>query len=130
MWPVLETSLRTLTTFLASDAHELGAELPGKSFTMTPGFEGLQSGSGPLTHAFRLGGTHGRRMVMPYQAWMLQRLVPVVESCTSDPVRRHAIEEMLGSFPGNRQFLDLERSLRGCRIRKDGGRLFSVPVSK
>ena len=128
MWPMLESSLRALTTYITSDAHDIGSELPGKSFTMTPGFEQLQSGSGPLTHAFQLGGVTGRRMVLPYQAWMLQRLCPVIEACTEGEGSRRAVEEMLGGFAGHRQFLELERSLRGCHIRKVGGRLYSLPL--
>lgn len=129
MWPTLECSLRTLTSFIASDDHRPGEELPGKSFTVTPGFEKFQTGSGALTHDFELGGVAGERMVIPYQSWMLQRLLPVLEACVATPAARISIETMLKDFPGHRNFLELERALRGCRIRKEGGLLFSEEIA-
>lgn len=125
MWPVLEASLRTLTAFLASSDHAPGGEVPGKSFTASPGFEHFQQGNGALTHEFELLGVRGRRMVLPYQAWMLQRLVPVLDACTATEAGESAIHALLEPWPGHERFLDLERSLRGCRLRKDGGRLFA-----
>ena len=129
MWPTLECSLRTLTSFIASDDHRPGEELPGKSFTVTPGFEKFQTGSGALTHDFELGSVAGERMVIPYQSWMLQRLLPVLEACVATPAGRISVETMLQDFPGHRNFLELERALRGCRIRKKGGLLFSEEIA-
>jgi glutathione S-transferase len=125
MWPVLRDAAATLTAFIASDAHAPGGELPGKSFTVTPGFEHLQTGDGPLTHAFRIGDASGRRMVIPYQIWMLQRLERVLAACTSRPAGRAAVEALLGGFDGGAELLRLGELLAGCRLRKEGGRLYS-----
>jgi glutathione S-transferase len=126
MWPVLESSMRALTAFLASDAHDLGTEVPGKSFTATPGFDELQTGNGPLTHDFKLGSVRGRRMVVPYQIWMLGRLLPILDECRASAEAAAAIDSLLGDFPGAERFCELERALRGCRLRKEGGLLYSV----
>ena len=64
-------------------------------------------------------------MVLPYQAWMLQRLLPVLDACTATEAGESAIHALLEPWPGHERFLDLERALRGCRLRKDGGRLFA-----
>ncbi|MEM9176576.1 MAG: glutathione S-transferase family protein, partial [Myxococcota bacterium] len=66
MWPVLQRAIETLRVFVASPGHTPGDELPGKTFTATPGFVELQTGEGPLTHAFSIGGVESRRMVVPY----------------------------------------------------------------
>ncbi len=126
MWPVLRDAAAVLTDFIASDAHEPGAELPGKSFIATPEFLSLQTGSGPLTHDFQVGGVAGRRMVVPYQMWMLGRIERVLARCTRAPSGRAAIEELLGRFERGPELLELDRILAGCRLRKEGGRLFSV----
>ncbi len=88
MWPVLRRSLEVLTAFVASDAHTLGDELPGKTFTASPGFEALQTGKGALTHAFEIGGVTARRMVVPYQAWMLERVAVEIAACRANPGSR------------------------------------------
>lgn len=127
MWPVLRDATAVLTNFIASDAHEPGGELPGKSFTATPDFLALQTGDGPLTHDFQVGGVAGRRMVVPYQMWMLGRIERVLARCTRTADGRAAIEELLGRFERGPELLELDRILEGCRLRKQGGRLFSVP---
>ena len=127
MWPVLRDAAAVLTAYIASDAHQPGGELPGKSFTATPEFLALQTGDGPLTHEFRIGGVSGRRMVIPYQIWMLGRIERVLAACTADAAGRAAVEALLAEFEGGRELLELDRLLAGCRIRKEGGRLFSVP---
>jgi len=123
MWPVLCDAMATLTAYLESDAHEPGGELPGKTFTATPGFESLQTGDGPLTHAFAIGGVRGRRMVVPYQVWMLQRLAAVLDGLRSD--ERAAVGRFLAGFAGGGELLDLDRRLAGCRVRKQGARLYA-----
>jgi len=123
MWPVLESSLATLTAFIASDAHPSGGELPAKTFTASPGFEAHQTGSGALTHSFEIGGVEGRRMVTAHHAWRLQRLSEAIAAC--GPAGRRAAEELVSAFPGAEGFLALEQRLAGCRVRKQGGRLFS-----
>ena len=52
----------------------------------------------------------------------------VLEACTADPAGRAAVGDLLGAFDGGPELLDLDRMLAGCRIRKEGGRLFSVPA--
>jgi glutathione S-transferase len=125
MWPVLEASLAALRAHLASGAHAPGGELPGKSFTASPGFEALQRGDGPLTHAFSIGGVAGRRMAIPYQAWMLQRLARVVAECRATPAGSAAVDGLLARFPNGAELARLERHLAGIRLRKQGGRIFS-----
>jgi glutathione S-transferase len=126
MWPVLRDSAAVLTRFIASDAFEPGGELPGKSFSTTPGFDALQTGDGPLTHEYRIGDASGRRMVIPYQIWMLQRVERVLAACTASDSARAAVEDMLAGFDGGPELLELGQMLAGCRVRKDGGRLFSA----
>jgi hypothetical protein len=125
MWPVLRSSAEKLTAFIASDAHTAGDELPGKTFTATPGFEAHQTGEGALTHPFEIRGVQGRRMVVPYQIWMLQRLQRVLAACAANEPGRASIAELLGQFPGGNELLELEERLAGCRVRKEGARLFS-----
>ena len=126
MWPVLADAARVLRAFVASDAHARGGELPGKTFFASPGFEAHQTGDGALTHAFTLGGVQGRRMVVPYQIWMLQRVERALAACTADATGRRAVESLLDRFPRGRELLELGSLLDGCRVRKEGGRLFSV----
>lgn len=125
MWPVLTSALATLRTYLASSQHVPGAELPGKSFTATPGFEALQTGGGPLSHEFELGGVRERRMVTAYHAFMLQRLAGVLRECTATPAARASIEAFLAGFAKGNELLGLDGQLEGCRVRKEGGRIFA-----
>ena len=129
MWPVLRSAMETLTTFIASDAHTVGDELPGKTFMADPAFPGLQVDDGPLTHSFRIGDRHGRRMVVPYQMWMLGRVLGVLEAATASPAGRTAIESWLGRFDGGRELLDLGTLLSGCRVEKRDARLYSASPS-
>ena len=115
-----------LTRFIESAAHVRGGELPGKSFFASPGFEEHQTGEGALTHEFRLGGVSGRRMVVPYQIWMLQRLEEAIARCAASVSGRKALEDLLGRFEGGQELLDVGVLLAGCRVRKQGGLLYSV----
>ncbi|MCP3984479.1 MAG: glutathione S-transferase [bacterium] len=126
MWPVLRDASEVLTRFIASDAHDPGGELPGKTFTATPGFEALQTDGGALTHRFEIRGAAGRRMVIPYQVWMLQRIEATLAKATSTAEGRGALAKLLGSFPRGGEILDLSTLLAGCRIRKEGALLYSV----
>ncbi len=126
MWPVLDSATRTLRAYVDGGDHTIGDELPGKTFLATPGFEALQTGDGPLTHAFEIDGVAGRRMVVPYQTWMLQRLLGVLERCTASEAGRAAVTELLGHFARGPELLELEALLGGLRIRKEGARLFSA----
>jgi glutathione S-transferase len=125
MWPVLRSTLEVLSAFVASAAHGSGGELPGKTFTATPGFESHQTGEGALTHEFEIGGVRERRMVVPYQVWMLQRLADVLRECT-EGLGRQSIDRFLKPFDRGSELLELDALLKGCRVRKEGGRLYSV----
>ena len=125
MWPVLAASLAALRAYLASGRFAPGGELPGKTFTTTPGFEALQSGDGPLTHEFTLGGVAERRMVTAIHVWMLQRIADVLRECTATPAGRAAVEDLLAAFPNGPPLLGLDALLAGCRVRKQGGRIFA-----
>jgi len=126
MWPVLRDAAGVLTRFIAGEHHAPGGELPGKTFTATPGFEAHQTGAGALTHAFSIGGVAGRRMVVPYQMWMLERIERVLARCTASAGGRASIEAFLGRFDGGAELLDLATLLAGCRVEKRDARLYSV----
>ncbi len=125
MWPVLESTLERVQSFVASGELAPEGELPGKTFTPTPGFDALQTGDGALTHEFEIGGVRERRMVLPYHVWMLQRVADAMRACTATASGREAIEELLARLDGGLALLDLDEKLAGCRVRKVGGRLFS-----
>jgi glutathione S-transferase len=126
MWPVLESSAAVLTRYIESDLHKPGGELPGKTFTATPGFEALQTGDGPLTHSFAIGDVTGRRMVIPYQIWMLQRIEPVLARAAATASGRESVESLVDRFPRGSELLRLGDLLKGCRVRKEGALLYSV----
>jgi hypothetical protein len=63
---------------------------------------------------------------MPYQLWMLQRVERVIAECVAGDAGRSAIESFLDDFDGGPELLGLETLLTGCRIRKEGARLFSA----
>ena len=121
MWPALRASMEALGGFIASDDHAVGDELPRKTFTASPGFEAHQTGNGPLTVAFEMGGVAARRMVVPNQIWMLQRLEAALAEADGD-----VLASWLACFDQGPELLELETSLRGCRVRKQGGLLFSA----
>ncbi len=125
MWPVLDATIDRATTYIASDAHPLGGELPSYTFHASPGFEEAQRNDGALTHEFRIGDTRERRMVVPYHLWMLQRIADVVRAGNAAPGGRATLEQFLRPFVDGPAILDLDARLAGCRVRKDGGRIFS-----
>jgi len=126
MWPVLSSTLERLRAFLANGAAARGAELPGRSFTVTPGFETHQQGDGALTHPFRIGDVESRRMVLPYQVWMLQRIETAMAPCVDSSEGRAVLEELLAPFPGGADLLRLGELLEGARVRKELGRLHAA----
>ena len=65
-------------------------------------------------------------MVVPYQIWMLQRLEGVLDACVASESGRAATEAFLADFAWGPELLELDSMLAGCRVRKDGGRLFSA----
>jgi len=120
MWPYLCDSMRALTEFVASEMHVLGDALPRKTFTATPGFENLQCNEGPLTVPFLIGGIRSRRMVVPYQMWMLQRIVVAMDGF-DDPL----LAIWLTGLPKGESFLTVASRLTGCQVKKEGGLLYS-----
>lgn len=126
MWPVLVSSVEKLRAYIESSAHERGGEIPGKSFTASPGFETAQQGKGPLTHTFTVGGVTGRRMVAPYQVWMLQRMAAAMRECTEVRSGRDSLSTLLQELPRGSELLELDALLAGCSIRKEGGNLYSL----
>jgi glutathione S-transferase len=126
MWPTLRDAALTLRRFIESDAHRFGDELPGKTFTATPGFFDSQTGDGPLTHGFEIGGVESRRMVVPYQIWMWQRVVEALSETLRESASREDLEAFLEQFRDGPAFLDLDAVLGGIRVRKEGARLYSV----
>ena len=126
MWPVLRSSMEVLRAYIASDAHSAGGELPGKTFTATPGFAELQTGDGALCHEFELGGVRSRRMVVPYQIWMLQRLADAVALSSADAPSRDALQSFLARFEDGEALLSLDELLSGCRVKKQGALLYAV----
>lgn len=126
MWPVLESTIERTTAFIESDAHTKGNELPAYTFHASPGFEEAQGSDGPLNHEFEIGGVRERRMVVPYHLWMLQRIADVITTASETDGRRDALAGLIESVGGDPGLLDLESRLAGCRVRKEGGRIFSV----
>ena len=122
MWPFLKSSIGALSAFMASDEHETGSELPRKSFTATPGFEAYQTEDGLLTVPFEIGGVAGRRMVVPTQIWMLQRMAAAMQGAD-----QAALADWLNQFSRGGDTLMLNEMMAECRIDKQGGRLLSMP---
>lgn len=120
MWPYLLASIEALRSFIASDDHEPGAELPRKSFTATPGFERFQRDGGALTVAFRIGDILSSRMVVPHQIWRLQRIERAMRSTAPT-----SLEPWLAQFEQGASILELSEKLEGCAIVKRGGLLYS-----
>ena len=125
MWPMLKSTLVTLRAYLEGGKHAAAGELPGKTFTASPGFEALQTGNGPLTHEFEIGGLRARRMVVPYHVWMLQRLADVLRECVQSEAGRKQVESLLSQIPHGEELYRLDAELADCRVRKVGGRLFA-----
>ena len=121
MWPFLKSSIRALGAFIASDSHQTGSELPRKSFTATPGFEEYQTGKGILTVPFEINGAAARRMVVPTQIWMLQRMSAAMAAAD------HAeLTGWLKQFSQGEEILLLNQMTTDCQINKQGGRLLST----
>jgi glutathione S-transferase len=125
MWPTLRSAAATLRRFTESDAHVIGGELPGKTFTATPGFLEWQLEDGPLTHPFTIGGVESRRMVVPYQIWMWQRVRAALSVALEDPASRTSLDGFLSGFIGGSELFELDETLGDLRVRKEGARLYS-----
>lgn len=126
-WPVLKSSCEVLARYLRPSGTK-SVRLPDKSFTAA---SPDQQGSGPLVHKFSLpfdrqgrpgGISEGRRMVLPYHVWMLQRVEATLSACN-----RSVVEEFVAAFPNGKDLGRLSDMLAPCRVRKVGGRIFSDP---
>ena len=119
MWPFLTSSISALSAFIASDRHEIGNELPRKSFTATPGFEEYQTGEGLLTVPFEMGGA-ARRMVVPTQIWMLQRMGAAMAAAD-----QAELADWLKQYSLGEEIHTLDEMIADCRIHKQGVRQLS-----
>jgi glutathione S-transferase len=127
MWPVMKSTMERTAAFIASGAHEAGGQLPGKTFFADLPWLEHQTGDGALTHEFEIGGVRARRMVAPIQIWKLQRIASAIDEATATDAGRVSVEAWLDGFAEGRELLELKQRLRGCRVRKEGARLFSEP---
>ncbi len=125
MWPVMKSTMERVTAFIASDIHPPGGQLPGKTFFADPPWLEHQTGEGALTHEFEIGGIRARRMVAPIHVWMLQRLTKVLDEATAATGGRASVDAWLDGFADGRELFELNDRLRGCRVRKQGGLLYS-----
>ncbi len=118
MWPMLKRNIEVVTKYIEQSPTDA---LPGKSFHSSAEFRNDQSGDGPLTLEFVIGGVVGRRMASPYQVWMLQRLAEKLSA--TEPEDNNVLIGFLQEFEGGAQLLELEKLLTGCRIVKHFERL-------
>ena len=121
-YPLLTNAMKVLKEFIQSPGHKIGTRLPEKSFGPTPGFNNVQQQNGTLSHEFTIEGKKGRRMVIPYTIWMVQRL-------NNDVLKKlninKSVLELLNAIDG-RDLIHLEaKHLNGFGIRKEGGLLYS-----
>ena len=126
MWPMLTSTMEKTAAFIASDTHEPGGELPGKTFSADPPWLAHQTGDGALTHDFEIGGIQARRMVTPYHVWMLQRVAGVLARAKASEMGAARVTTWLEGFSKGGELLELDDRLADCRVRKDGARLFSI----
>lgn len=125
MWPMLRSTMEKTAAFIASDHHQSGDELPGKTFFADLPWQEHQTGDGALTHEFEIGGISSRRMVVPYHVYMLQRLAGVLDQVTATDAGTASISDWLAQFSGGGELLELTNRLQHCRVKKEGGRLYS-----
>lgn len=122
MFPVLKSTCQVLTEYIK---EERPSKLPCGSFG--PGSIDQEVPNGPLTCEFQLpvdeeSVVKERRMVIPYQVWLLQRL----EETVMKMIERGAREKYRGflSSIDGLGLLDLTKMLSGCRVKKIKGELF------
>ena len=123
-YPVIMDAMKTLKTYLHSSEHTIGNRLPEKSFGPTPGFGNAQivKERGTLTHDFTIGGHKGRRMVIPYTIWMVQRMQNDVLKKIN--LKQTNVFNLLNQIGGT-DLQNLGKHLDGIYIRKEGGLLYS-----
>ena len=124
-YPVLTEAMKTLKIYLHSSEHSIGSRLPEKSFGPTPGFGKAQmvDENGTLTHDFTIEGQKGRRMVIPYTIWMMQRLFLQNQVLKNIKMNQNVVD-LLNQIGGN-DMQNLGQHLDGINIRKEGGLLYS-----
>lgn len=134
MWPVLQSTAHVITGYLSTHAVKRGKPLPSKSFG--PSDKEQTGPHGALTHAFSLplykagpaATVQGRRMVIPYQLWLLQRLQAAVEGAVAvgsgEPVE--AMLRLAGGAEAAAQAMRLRETLDGCRVVKVGGNIYAA----
>lgn len=150
MWPVLVSASKVLTKYI-NDGQGPGINigLPGKSFGAS---SSSQLNDGSLTHAFTIPvydrmGTKGRRtryasrpikhlsgrrMVIPYQFWMLGRIADDVTVLNRNGKAKEIttfLNKCGNNNGGIEGFMNVDKMIAGCRIKKIGGKLFSVGPS-
>lgn len=128
-WPVLVSTTRVLRSYLGTRGRAAAeAPLPSKSFGPQLA---AQVDGGALTHEFSLpfparkNGAHatrGRRLVVPYHVWMLQRIEAALGALNAE--RRAQVRKMLAGLEGGEDLLGLSQLLDGCRVCKRGGLIF------
>ena len=146
MWPVLRSSADKLTAMTGGRA---GVPVPGKSFSAS---HSDQFSGGKLTHEFQIpiydtmgtsggetkyGSTPvkhltGRRMVVPYQIWMLGRIADDVVRIKQDPHAKVSVASFLkqcGDPQGEGSFMNVGALVSPCRLDKIGGKLFTTGSS-
>ena len=88
-------------------------------------FKSLQSGEGPLTLNFEIGGVEEKRMASPYQVWMLQRIEQAIANDVEQSASNSEMMKFLGAFPGGQELLALKDRLARCPIEKKFEQLFA-----
>jgi len=145
MWPVLVSSCTKLTAFTGG---VMDTPVPGKSFSAA---HPAQFPGGQLTHEFEIpvydtmgtagngtvyGGPlkflKGRRMVIPYQIWMLGRVADEVASIKQNSRARDDVAAFLkkcGDPQDHKSFMNVDEIVQPCRLKKVGGKLFTAASS-
>jgi hypothetical protein len=61
--------------------------------------------------------------------WMLERIALVLGRCVDSDSGDGALVELLSRFERGSELMDLDSLIAGCGVRKEGARLFSIPLS-
>jgi glutathione S-transferase len=126
MWPMLKNNIAAVEAYIQSDACKDNTSLPHKSFYSPVEFKSLQSGGGPLTLEFEIGGVKEKRMASPYQVWMLQRIEKAIANDVNQSASNTELMKFLGAFPGGQELLALKDRLARCPIEKKFEQLFAA----
>jgi len=126
MWPMLKSNIAAVEAYIQSDACAENAPLPHKSFYSPVEFKSLQSGEGPLTLEFEIGGVKEKRMASPYQVWMLHRIEAAMAGDFEQAESTGVLMKFLGTFPDGHELLALKDRLAHCPIEKEFEQLFAA----